>query len=87
MSGGGGGPSSYASKKARYERGCAALEKMRDWCADADACRHAGLLRHFGESMVELGGRCGSSCDVCRGEVVREKETEGEEEEEARLPS
>ena len=72
--GGGGGPSSYASKRARYERGCAALERMRDWCLDSDSCRHAGLLRHFGESMNtgERGGRCGSSCDVCRGEVVKE---------------
>jgi hypothetical protein len=80
MSGGGagGGRSSYASKKARYERGCVALERMRDWCVDADTCRHAGLLRHFGESMRELGGRCGGSCDVCRGEVVREADPMGE---------
>lgn len=63
---GGGG----ASARDRYRRGCDALERMVAWCEDGDACRHAGLLRHFGETMA--GGRCGRACDVCRGEVVVE---------------
>ena len=58
-----------AGGRDQYRRGVEALEAMTAWCEDGDACRHAGLLRHFGEGMV--GGRCGGSCDVCRGEVVR----------------
>ena len=61
-------PGRGSGTKDRYRRGCDALDRMVAWCADKDACRHAGLLRHFGEGMS--GGRCERSCDVCRGEVV-----------------
>ena len=33
---------------------------------EADRCRHAAILRHFGE---EIDG-CGDACDVCSGETV-----------------
>jgi len=54
--------------KARYERGVGALARMVAWCESSRACRHAALLSHFGDWLP--GGRCGASCDVCRGEAV-----------------
>ncbi len=42
--------------------------QMRAYCEDDQRCRHAQLIQYFGESWQQ--GRCGTYCDVCRGEVA-----------------
>ena len=37
---------------------------MKAYCEDEAECRHALLLRYFGETLA--GGRCGDKCDNCR---------------------
>jgi len=41
--------------------------------ADGGACRHRGLLAHFGEELES----CGESCDVCTGQGVSDWVGEG----------
>ncbi len=54
--------------KGNFQREVAQLNAMTSFCAEAKVCRHAQLLRYFGE---EWGSRCcGDKCDVCRKEVV-----------------
>ena len=43
------------------------LNSMTEYCISGTTCRHAQLLRYLGEEWE--AGRCGSSCDVCLGEV------------------
>ena len=51
-----------------FQREVAQLNAMTSFCSEGKECRHAQLLRYFGE---EWGSRrCGDKCDVCRGEVV-----------------
>ena len=47
----------------------ALLNSMTEYCISEAVCRHAQLLRYLGEEWE--AGRCGSSCDVCLGEVER----------------
>lgn len=36
---------------------------MREYCEETDECRHAFLLRYFGETWSQR--RCGDRCDNC----------------------
>lgn len=37
--------------------------QMREYCEETDECRHAFLLRYFGETWSQR--RCGDRCDNC----------------------
>ncbi|KAK9835234.1 hypothetical protein WJX81_007757 [Elliptochloris bilobata] len=49
--------------RSKFERGRAALQQMKEFCDERDACRHAALLTYFGERFT--AGRCGTNCDNC----------------------
>ncbi|CAL5219887.1 g1811 [Coccomyxa viridis] len=49
--------------KAKFDRGFALLNQMKDYCTDTKACRHALLLAYFGERFA--AGRCDNCCDNC----------------------
>jgi hypothetical protein len=55
-------------KRSQGDKDRQLLEHMVEYCQDAATCRHTALLRYFGEQQG--GGRCGTSCDVCLGQVV-----------------
>ena len=40
---------------------------MQEYCERHEECRHAQLLRYFGEEWAQQ--RCSTACDVCRGEA------------------
>ncbi|WIA21883.1 hypothetical protein OEZ85_004257 [Tetradesmus obliquus] len=67
----------------RFANAMEQLHTMRDY-ATTERCRHAQLLAYFGVLHSDLpGGSCGSSCDVCRGEVVPLDPAEWQAEDEA----
>jgi len=46
----------------------AAPAQMKQFCADETSCRHAALIRYFGETpsaAVFCDGRCQGHCDAC----------------------
>jgi RecQ family ATP-dependent DNA helicase len=47
------------------------LNSMTEYCIRSTVCRHAQMLEYLGERWD--AGQCGSSCDVCLGEVETEK--------------
>jgi RecQ family ATP-dependent DNA helicase len=51
-----------------FQREVAQLNAMTSFCGEGKQCRHAQVLRYFGEEWGNRG--CGDKCDVCRGEVV-----------------
>jgi bloom syndrome protein len=51
-----------------FQREVAQLNAMTSFCGEANMCRHAQLLRYFGEEWGSRG--CGDKCDVCRKEVI-----------------
>ena len=53
--------------KGAFQREVAMFNAMAEFCSDPIQCRHARLLKYFGEDWAL--GRCGSRCDVCNGEV------------------
>jgi len=51
-----------------FQREVAQLNAMTSFCGEGTICRHAQLLRYFGEEWGNRG--CGDKCDVCKNEVV-----------------
>ncbi|KAL6785285.1 RECQ1 [Auxenochlorella protothecoides x Auxenochlorella symbiontica] len=49
--------------KAQFQREMELLSQMRDYCEEEKQCRHARLLRYFGEEWTQE--RCGDRCDNC----------------------
>lgn len=42
--------------------------QIKEFCKDEVTCRHAALMRYFGEEpsgVLFPGGRCGGGCDAC----------------------
>ncbi len=53
---------------ASFQREVEQFSAMSEFCFNGRECRHAQLLRYFGEAWGRSA--CGDKCDVCRGEVV-----------------
>eukprot|EP00887_Chlorella_sp_A99_P007924 scaffold12.g7924.t1 len=49
--------------KAQFEREMGLLNEMKAYCEEGETCRHAMLLRYFGEAWTQQ--RCRSNCDNC----------------------
>jgi len=56
-----------------FQREVQQFHAVTEYCGNDRECRHAQMLRYFGESW-EMGS-CKDKCDVCRGEVVPMKST------------
>ena len=51
---------------------------MKAYCESRDQCRHALMLRYFGEAFA--GGRCGDRCDNClRAARQQQQQQEGQQ--------
>ncbi|KAI1316895.1 P-loop containing nucleoside triphosphate hydrolase protein [Xylariaceae sp. FL0255] len=57
------------SRQLKKRQG-ALLEKVVSFCNNHIDCRHAELLRYFGETSPQ--SRCGNACDNCRADIARE---------------
>jgi superfamily II DNA helicase RecQ len=67
-----GGGKGGGSKKERFQRELDLFKAMTAYCDNVKECRHATLLKYFGEAWSfgeRVGEGCGDRCDVCRGEV------------------
>ncbi|MEW5309751.1 MAG: hypothetical protein WDW38_001613 [Sanguina aurantia] len=51
--------------RASYKAGQEQLQHMIEYCKEGGACRHAILLKHFGQQLAGGASRCKTSCDNC----------------------